>query len=125
MPVSYTHLLHLNQRKCVSLATDDIHDDIEYQLIKLSKEYEDNIYTIGNFHTGCFLNIEDKNHIHPSSVFIMEDTLTDYEFTLPEGLYLNLYYQGPRDPDYQHLDVYKRQILGCSATIGLFVVSGS
>ena len=30
-------LLHLNQRKCVSLATDDIHDDIEYQLIKLSK----------------------------------------------------------------------------------------
>lgn len=96
-------LLHLNQRKCVSLATDDIHDDIEYQLIKLSKEYEDNIYTIGNFHTGCFLNIEDKNHIHPSSVFIMEDTLTDYEFTLPEGLYLNLYYQGPRDPDYQHL----------------------
>lgn len=96
-------ILHLPQRKCVSLATDEVHDDIEYQLIKLSKEHEQNIYTIGNFHTGCFLDIKDVNKIHPASVFIMEDALNTYDFTLPAGTYLNLYYQGERDHHYQHV----------------------
>lgn len=33
-------LMRLPQRKCVALTTDAVHDDVDYQLMKLSKEYE-------------------------------------------------------------------------------------
>lgn len=95
--------LHFLQRRCVRLATTAVQSDIEYQLIKLSKEYEENIFAIANFHTGCFIDIKDSNNPHPNSVFIIGDTLSTYEFLLPEGDYLTLYYQGERDHHYEHL----------------------
>lgn len=95
--------LHFDKRRCVRLATSPIQSDIEYQLIKLSKEYEENIFAIANFHTGCFIDINDVQNPHPNSVFIIGDTLSTYEFLLPEGDYLTLWYQGERDHHYEHL----------------------
>lgn len=103
-------LMRLPQRKCVALKTDTVHDDVEYQLMKLSKEYEKNIYTIANFNTGFFLDVSDREHIHASSVFIAGESLQDWEFTLPAGTYLNLYYQGARDKAHEHL---KRMLKYC------------
>ena len=103
LPFDTITKVHLPKRKCVSLATTAVQDDIEYQLIKLSKEYEDTIFAIGNVHTGCFLDFKDRNNIHPSSVFIIRDSLENYEFLLPEGDYLNYYYRGERDHSYSHL----------------------
>ena len=88
LPMEAIELMRLPQRKCVALKTDAVHDDVEYQLMKLSKEYEKNIYTIANFNTGFFLD----------------------EFTLPAGTYLNLYYQGARDKAHEHL---KRMLKYC------------
>lgn len=93
----------LPERKCVSLKTDMKYDDMEYQLIKLSKEYEKNIYTIGNFNTGYFLNVENRNNIQPVSVFIADECLSEYEFSIPNGHYLTMYYKGERDKHYEHV----------------------
>ena len=95
--------MRLPQRKCVALTTDAVHDDVDYQLMKLSKEYEKNIYTIANFNTGFFLDVSDREHIHASSVFIAGESLQDWEFTLPAGTCLNLYYQGARGKAHEHL----------------------
>lgn len=103
LPMETMELLELPQRKCVALKTDSVHDDVDYQLMKLSKEYEKNIYTIANFNTGFFLKISDDNQIHAASVFIAGVSLQEWEFTLPAGTYLNLYYQGARDKSYEHL----------------------
>lgn len=102
-------VMTLPERRCVALKTDSVHDDTEYQLMKLSKEYEKNIYTIGNFNTGYFLDVKDRSHIHPTSVFIVGDSLQEHEFTLPNATYLTMYYRGPRDDSYQHL----QQMLDC------------
>lgn len=96
-------ILTLPKRRCVALKTDSVHDDTEYQLMKLSKEYEKNIYTIGNFNTGYFLDVSDRKHIHPTSVFIVGDSLQEHEFTLPATSYLTMYYRGPRDENFEHL----------------------
>ncbi len=40
LPMEAIELMRLPQRKCVALKTDAVHDDVEYQLMKLSKEYE-------------------------------------------------------------------------------------
>lgn len=105
-------ILELPQRCCVAFTSDVVQEDMEYQLIKLSKEYEKNIYTIANFNTGCFLTMDADGTIHPASVFIVGDTLQSYEFTLPEGTYLNLYYRGKRDTSYHHL---KKMMAYCHA----------
>ena len=110
LPMEAIELMRLPQRKCVALKTDAVHDDVEYQLMKLSKEYEKNIYTIANFNTGFFLDVSDREHIHASSVFIAGESLQDWEFTLPAGTYLNLYYQGARDKAHEHL---KRMLKYC------------
>lgn len=96
-------LIELPERKCVSLETDMVHDDAEYQLMKLSKEYEKNIYTIGNFNTGYFLDAHNTNNIHPISVFIAGESLNEYEFSIPSGRYLTMYYRGVRDKHYEHV----------------------
>ena len=110
LPMEAIELMRLPQRKCVALKTDTVHDDVEYQLMKLSKEYEKIIYTIANFNTGFFLDVSDREHIHASSVFIAGESLQDWEFTLPAGTYLNLYYQGARDKAHEHL---KRMLKYC------------
>lgn len=110
LPMEAIELMRLPQRKCVALKTDAVHDDVEYQLMKLSNEYEKNIYTIANFNTGFFLDVSDREHIHASSVFIAGESLQDWEFTLPAGTYLNLYYQGARDKAHEHL---KRMLKYC------------
>lgn len=118
LPMETMEILTLAKRKCVSLKTDQVHDTMEYQLMKLSKEYEENIYTIGNFNTGYFLDIQTTHAIHPTSVFIMGSSLIDFEFTLPSGQYLTMYYAGSRDIHYIHL---KKMLHYCdvhSLTIG-------
>ena len=103
IPFDTCILHHEKARKCVTLATDVSNDDIQYQFIKLSKEYEDNIYTIGNFHTGCFLSVDDTHTPHPTSVFIMDEDLHDAQFRIPEGDYISLYYTGSRKQNKQKL----------------------
>lgn len=95
-------VVHMEARKCVTLHADRM-DEFDYLLIKLSKEHEKNVFTIGNFNTGCFLNIDKQGCIHPQSVFILGDTLDTYDSYLPSGAYLNLYYQGEKDDHYEHV----------------------
>lgn len=100
-------MIHFPIRKCVALKSNMERDDTDYQLIKLSKEYEKNLFLIGNFNTGYFLDIQDEEDIHPYSVFICGDHLESYEFLLPEGDYLCFYYKGKRDSE----NIYIKQML--------------
>lgn len=103
LPFLRMDVQELPKRKCVSLKTDVVHDDTEYQLMILSKEFEKNIYSIANFNTGFMLDITDLDHIYPTSVFISGDSLETYEFDLPSGTYLTMYYAGKRDKHYQYI----------------------
>ncbi|MEG0328997.1 MAG: MerR family transcriptional regulator [Longicatena sp.] len=102
-PLHEMQLLTLPQRKYVTLKTDTLLDNTEFQLMKLSKEYETHIYTIGNFNTGFFLDIENLDTIHPTSVFILGDSLESYEYILDAGTYLTMYYKGMHDTSYRYL----------------------
>ncbi|MCQ5120764.1 MerR family transcriptional regulator [Massilicoli timonensis] len=93
----------LPKRKCVTLktTTNDANDN-DFLLAKLSKEYEENLFAIANFNTGCIIDI----HAHPchyKDVLIMGDTLLSYEFELPQGTYLTLSYRGKKDQNFEHL----------------------
>lgn len=96
-------ITHLSERKCVALKSNLDKDDTDYQLIKLSKEYEKNLFLIGNFNTGYFLDVQNEQNIHPCSVFICGDHLESYEFLLPEGDYLSFYYTGKRDVENKYI----------------------
>ena len=96
-------VIHLPQRKCVALQSNLDKDDTDFQLIKLSKEYEKNLFLIGNFNTGYFLDVQDEENIHPCSVFICGDHLETYEFLLPQGDYLSFYYKGKRDAENRYI----------------------
>lgn len=88
---------HFKARKCVALKSSTNRNDADLQLVRLSKEYEKNLFIIGNFNTGYFLDITNEDDIHPHSVFIVGDNLESYEFLLPEGDYLTYYYKGKHD----------------------------
>ena len=96
---------HFHERKCVALKSSTNRSDADLQLVRLSKEYEKNLFIIGNFNTGYFLDMSDENDIHPHSVFIVGDNLESYEFLLPEGDYLTYYYKGKRDESNTYIKV--------------------
>lgn len=88
----------LMEQKCVTLSCESSDpQQFDFLLTRLSKEYEKNLFIIGNFHTGCILDYKKGYPIQYPSVFLSGNTLERYEFLLPAGSYLCVYIHGKQD----------------------------
>ena len=54
---------HFHERKCVALKSSTNRSDADLQLVRLSKEYEKNLFIIGNFNTGYILDMRDRKSV--------------------------------------------------------------
>lgn len=73
-------------RKCVTWNEPfETEDDVDYMLTKLARQYEPDLLSVANFHTGLIIDIENEQYI---STIIMEDSFQKAEYVWPAGKYL-------------------------------------
>ena len=101
-------VVSLPARKCVTLNSKEINkDNVDFLITKLSTEHEKNLFIIGNFNTGCVIDIEKQEY---SKVIIIGDTLETYEYEIPAGEYLVMNYRGKMDYSFKYFKQMKEYL---------------
>lgn len=89
----------LPPRPCLGLNTRITRDEeMDFAIKRLHRKHESKIKDFGNQLYGASVSVEDLNKgvkdVFNSVFFIMDHEYTEFDFVLPEGNYLSLYYQG-------------------------------
>ena len=86
-------------RRCVQLNERMTRDEeMDFAIKKLHSRHEERLRELGNLETGAFLSMEDLKkgltNVYNSVFFILEGGMEEYDFVLPEGMYLCCCYRG-------------------------------
>lgn len=87
------------ERPCLHLDTRITRDEeMDFAIKKLHKKHESKIHDFGNQLFGASVSVEDLykgvKDVFNSVFFILNDDDPEYDFVLPAGEYLSLYYRG-------------------------------
>lgn len=86
-------------RPCLQLNTRIIRDEeMDLAIKRLHQKYEHQIYDFGNQQYGASVSLEDLNSgvkdVFNSVFFILDHKDQEFNYVLPEGKYLSVYYKG-------------------------------
>ncbi|MCR2802303.1 MerR family transcriptional regulator [Paenibacillus soyae] len=115
----------LSDRPCLQLKTLITRDEeMDLAIKRLHRKHEHRLDDFGNLLIGAFVSVEDlrkgvKDVFH-SVFFIMENGTKEYDFLLPAGQYLSLYYRG----DYRQSSDRIREVLAFASEHGYRVAGG-
>lgn len=94
------HLISIEERKCLLVSESNLPDDyVDYYLVKYMNSQQQKVDTIGA--CDCYtLDLEGSNpesdYLRTKNVFFYSDALSyESNYSLPEGLYISLFYHGP------------------------------
>ena len=95
-------------RPCLQLNTRITRDEeMDFAIKKLHRKHENKIQDFGNQLFGASVSIEDLNKgvkdVFNSVFFILDQDDIDFDFVLPEGDYLSLYYRGDYRQSYNRI----------------------
>lgn len=97
------------ERQCLQLNTEITRDEeTDFAIKKLHRKYENIIQELGDQSVGAIPSMEAFHKgiygIFNSVFFILEEKINEYDFILPAGRYLSLYYRGEytQTPDKLH-----------------------
>lgn len=98
----------LPDRPCLRLNTHITRDEeMDFAIKKLHRKHESKIQDFGNQLFGASVSVEDVNKgikdVFNSVFFIMEQEDSEFDFVLPEGDYLSLYYRGDYRQSYERI----------------------
>ena len=106
-------------RPCLQLNTHITRDEeMDFAIKKLHRKHENKIHDFGNQSIGASLSIEDLNKgiwgVFHSVFFVLERKTKEYDFILPAGQYLSLFYRG----DYRQSPHRIREVLSYAKETG-------
>jgi len=110
-------------RFCLRLNAEIRRDEeTDFAINKLHRKHENMIHELGNLSIGAVLSMDDFNKgvygVFHSVFFMLEQHTDNYDFVLPEGRYLSVYYRGKYDQSPDHI----REILRYAGACGLEVL---
>lgn len=114
----------LADRPCLQLherITKD--EEMDFAIKKLHRKHESIIHDFGNQLFGAIVSVEDLNQgitdVFNSVFFILEQDSDQFDFILPAGQYLSLYYRG----DYHQSSVKINEVLSYAKSKGYQILS--
>ena len=92
-------IIHIPSRRCVQIMEHITRDEeMDFVMKKLHRRHEDKIKDFGNQTVGARFDMEGlrqgASNVYDSVFFVLEEDASLYDFELPEGNYLSLFYQG-------------------------------
>lgn len=111
------------ERRCVQLNEHMTRDEeMDFAIKKLHSRHEARIRDLGNLETGAFFSMEDLKkgltNVYNSVFFILEWGMEEYDFVLPEGMYLSYCYRGAYEQNRERVE----EMLSYAGSHGLKVV---